>query len=239
LRIDAHQHFTPQHPPEHLRSILERNRFDGSIVIGEVGGEAAHAFIKGVVKRIDLNDSALAENLDAYQSDALFRGVQVRLGDGIPAGFTELAQRGIPVDLELDPPQLPMLARIAEATPELRIAIDDLACPPYGSPMTDEWARGMEAAASLPQVFCKASNLIPRAPAPWNSAAMRPYVQHALAVFGSRRLMFGSGWPDCLPAAGWKETLAAFTQCIGAQSMETREELLGGTAARFYGLVPA
>ena len=36
------------------------------------------------------------------------------------------------------------------------------------------------------------------------------------------------------PEGTWKEALAAFTQAIGAQTMETREHLLGGTARRFY-----
>jgi len=36
----------------------------------------------------------------------------------------------------------------------------------------------------------------------------------------------------------WKATLAAFTQSIGAQPIEVREELLGGTAERFYQLPP-
>jgi predicted TIM-barrel fold metal-dependent hydrolase len=48
--------------------------------------------------------------------------------------------------------------------------------------------------------------------------------------------MFGSDWPNGLPAATWKATLAAFTQAIGAQPIEVREELLGGTAARVYRL---
>jgi L-fuconolactonase len=233
LRIDAHQHFTPQHLPEHLEPILARNRFDGSIVVAEDPGECAGEFIRGVVQRIDWN------LLDRHQKNPRFRGVLHSLDDGIPPAFAELARRGIPVDLEMRPHQLPMLARIAEAAPQLRMVIDDLANPPFGSPMTDEWARGMEEAARLPQVFCKASNLVARAPAPWKAADIRPYVRHALAVFGPRRVMFGSGWPSCLPAAGWKETLAAFTQSIGAQTMEVREELLGGTAARFYALEAA
>jgi L-fuconolactonase len=230
LRIDAHQHFTPQHPPEHLKPILARNRFDGSIVVTDDPGDFAGDFVRGVVRRVDW------KRLDECRKSSLFRGVLHSLDDGIPAAFAELARQQIPVDLQMGPHQLHMLSRIAEAVPGLRMAIDDLANPPFGSPMTDEWARGMEEAAQLPQVFCKASNLLERAPAPWKAADIRPYVQHALAVFGPRRVMFGSGWPSCLPAAGWKETLAAFTQCIGAQTLEIREELLGGTAARFYGL---
>jgi L-fuconolactonase len=230
LRIDSHQHFTDEHPPEHLQPILKRNRFDGSIVVGENPGELPFEFVCGVVRRIDWR------RLDEYQKDPLFRGVLHSLDDGIPEGFAELARRGIPVDLRMRRDQLPLLARIADRAPELRMVIDDLAQPQYGNPMTDEWARGMEEAARLPRVFCKASSLAVRAPAPWKASDIRPFVQHALRVFGPQRMMFGSGWPDGLPETGWKESLAAFTQSIGAQTMEVREELLGGTAARFYGL---
>lgn len=87
----------------------------------------------------------------------------------------------------------------------------------------------MEAAARFPQICCKLSGLAMfRSP--------REYVQHALRLFGPRRLMFGSDWPHGLPQLTWKAGLALFTQSIGAQSLETREELLGGTAARFYGI---
>jgi hypothetical protein len=39
-----------------------------------------------------------------------------------------------------------------------------------------------------------------------------------------------------LPDVTWKESLAAFTQSIGAHSLEVREQLLGGTARGFYGI---
>ena len=48
--------------------------------------------------------------------------------------------------------------------------------------------------------------------------------------------MFGSDWPASLPDHTWKENLALFTQSIGAQTIEVREQLLGGTAARFYAI---
>ena len=72
-----------------------------------------------------------------------------------------------------------------------------------------------------------------------NVAALRPFVQWCLARFGPERIMWGSHWPYCMHPGGgnigiWKESLAAFTQALGAQSMETREWILGGTAARVY-----
>jgi len=73
-------------------------------------------------------------------------------------------------------------------------------------------------------------------PAKWSAEDLRPYVQHVLGLFGPDRLMFGSDWPVCLLAGSWKEVLAAFTQALGAQSIPSREKILGDTAQRFYKL---
>jgi L-fuconolactonase len=82
----------------------------------------------------------------------------------------------------------------------------------------------------------KISGLITQSPTQWKAADFQPAVRAALAVFGADRVMYGSDWPAYLPTGTWKEALAAFTQAIGAQTMETREQLLGATARRFYGL---
>jgi len=119
---------------------------------------------------------------------------------------------------------LHLVPEIARRNPNLRMVIDHL-----GAPASPNWPEEMERAAALPQVFCKLSGLT------WFTEPRR-YVRHALAVFGPARLMFGSAWPETLPDHTWKADLALFTQCIGAQRIEVREELLGGTAARFYGI---
>jgi len=184
--------------------------------------------------RADLSGPHLARSLDRLQGDPRFRGICAPLaGDN---GLPELARRGLPLDVEVDPPGLPQVARMAGRFPELRIAIDHLGRPRIGNGFDEEWARAMEQAALAPQVYAKLSGLITLMPPPWKAADLRPYVQHALAVFGPQRLMFGSDWPACLAAGTWKETLAAVTQALGPLPMEAREELLGGTARRFYRL---
>jgi L-fuconolactonase len=89
-------------------------------------------------------------------------------------------------------------------------------------------------AAQYGNVFAKISRLITDAPTRWKAAEFQPAVQAALAAFGPERVMYGSDWPSYLPVGTWKEALAAFTQAIGPQTLETREQLLGGTARRFY-----
>ena len=229
MRIDSHVLYSQAHPPEHLQAILARNRFDGAILVGQLPDRSADwPHIAGLVVPI----GRLAE----YLNHPKLRGVCCSVSDGMPAGLDELARRGIPLDLELEVAQLPLVQRIAEQWPTLRIAIDHLARPAFDAGPTAEWVRDMEAAARLPNIFCKVSGLLSEQRRTWTAALPRPFVEHVLSVFGPNRLMFGSEWPACLPAATWKETLAAFTQSIGARSIEVREQLLGGTAARFYGL---
>ncbi len=64
----------------------------------------------------------------------------------------------------------------------------------------------------------------------------RDLIRETLAHRGPRRIMFASGWPAGLPEITWKASLAMFTQAIGAQPIEVREQLLGGTAREFYGI---
>jgi predicted TIM-barrel fold metal-dependent hydrolase len=227
LRIDSHVCLSASHPPEHLQAILARNRFDGAILmvdgmpLPETGPHVAGIVCRGV---------------EPLGEDARCRGVCAAIADVTPAIAKELARRGWTLDVEMRPGDFRALVSLAESVPALRIAIDHLGRPAFAQGITEEWAGGMEAAARLPNVVCKISGLLSEVALPWKAEAIRPFVQHALAVFGPRRAMFGSEWPVRLPDVTWKESLAAFTQSIGAQTMETREQLLGGTAAEFYRL---
>ena len=142
------------------------------------------------------------------------RAVQISSAAEMPRA----AAFGLPVDLLGLLPQVPALA---EAHPATTLVIDHL-----GHPDPSE---GLDAAARYPNVYCKLSGLR-------RFADPRPRVRLALSLFGPGRLMFGSDWPNGLPDHTWKASLALFTQSIGAQTIEVREELLGGTAARVYGV---
>jgi L-fuconolactonase len=238
LRIDSHVCFSPSHPPEHLQPILERNRFENAIFVvdGPLLPETGPQIASLIVRHAALD----ARALDRYQTDARFRGISISLEQAVPEVAAELARRGIPLDLEIRTGDFPALLRLAGRFPALPMVIDHLARPAYQLGPAKEWLAGMESAAGLPSVFCKISGLLTEAQGPpWSAAPIRPFVQHALAVFGPRRLMFGSEWPVRLPDVTWKESLAAFTQSIGAQPIEVREQLLGATAGHFYSIAEA
>lgn len=237
MRIDSHQHFTPEILPSLLWPILKRNRFEGSIVVTRLETvedtrwlldlTAEHEFVRGVVGWADLSDPGI---LDEYQRHEKFRGVRWPGAEDVD--FSEVVRRGLTLDL---PPDLDAALRIAQRYADLRIAIDHVGRPSLIRWGPEEWAKKIESLAQAPNVFVKISGLITDAPTEWSAAQFQPYVRHVLRTFGPDRVMYGSDWPTYLPVGTWKEALAAFTQAIGAQTMEVREQLLGGTAMRFYG----
>jgi hypothetical protein len=89
---------------------------------------------------------------------------------------------------------------------------------------------GMPDAADLPpNVYVKLTGF--RLPV---TAQQKQKLQEMLQKPGAQRILFASGWP--YGGGTWKETLAAFTQCLGAQTIDLREQILGDTARDFYRL---
>ena len=275
MRIDAHQHFWQlerfdygwmpagenilrrDYLPDDLQPILQRNRFEGSILVqAHTSHEealwllelaSANHFIRGVVAWVDLTDANVGAKLDRLQRHAKFKGIRhpahdepdehwlVR--DDVLRGLTELARRNLPFDLLIRPHHLPLVPRIADRVPGLRMVIDHIAKPPIREGTLEPWAADIETASRLPQVYCKLSGMITEAEyGRWTSQQFAPYIAHVMRIFGPDRLMFGSDWPVCLLSGSWKEVLAAFTQGLGPQPVGVREKLLGQTAAQFYGV---
>src|SRR2546423_15205250 len=88
---------------------------------------------------------------------------------------------------------------VAMRYPGLGMVVDHMAKPPIASGEVGEWANAIRGVARCPNVHCKLSGLVTEANwTEWRTDDLRPYVQHALDVFGPRRLMFGSDYPVCL-----------------------------------------
>ncbi|WP_091227547.1 amidohydrolase [Microbacterium sp. 3J1] len=96
--------------------------------------------------------------------------------------------------------QLPEIARLAGAVPELRMVLDHLGKPQVGTadaPVAPsmEWVRDLDDLARHPNVWCKLSGLPAEAGGDWSAAQLEPFLDAAADAFGVERLMWGSDWP--------------------------------------------
>ncbi|MEV0308818.1 amidohydrolase family protein [Nonomuraea fuscirosea] len=157
------------------------------------------------------------------------------LQDTVIEGLRLLAAADLPFDVvAVLPRHLEHVPVLAERVPGLRMVIDHLAKPPIREKGWEPWASLLARAAACPGVYAKVSRLNTAAAPDWTGEDLRPYVEHAVELFGPDRLMFGSDWPVATLAGDyarvWRETRAALSGLDEAG----KAQVLGGTATRFY-----
>jgi len=261
----GYAHETDGDPPwerdytvDELLSQLAAAGVDRAVLVGRdparTGELLAHADrvaeIAGVVAVRDLAAGGLADELEALRDLPGGRHlVAVRYlardhdgadhldAEPVQAGIRVVADAGLALELAVRPDQLPGVVRAATRLPDLRIVLDHLggARPDAGLPGLAGWLPAARSAAQWPNVSVKASGLVTRAGPAWTDEDLRPFVVAALRLFGPRRVMFGSDWPVCLPAASYARVLAA-VEAVLPVGDDDRREVLGGTAARVYRL---
>jgi L-fuconolactonase len=210
-----------------------------------------HPLIRGVVGWVDLQSTAVGDQLAAFTAREKFVGVRhvvqdepdlrFLLGTEFVCGLKQLHAFGLTYDLLLYPQQLSAAVELAKLLPEQPFVLDHLAKPQiktWTQPSArDTWRHDIEALAKHKNVCCKLSGLVTEAVwRQWRPADFTPYLDVALAAFGPERLMFGSDWPVCLLSGDYAEVAGSIKDFVAQLSAVEQAAIWGGTAARFYGL---
>ncbi len=187
--------------------------------------------IQGIVAYAPLEDGecvrSILESLVAI--GPLVKGVRRLLqGEPDPAfclhpsfvrGVELLPEYGLSFDICIVHHQLPAIIELVRRCTGTTFILDHIAKPDIRGSALDPWRANLEALARLPNVACKISGVVTEADhAHWTPEQIAPYIQHALDVFGSDRVMFGGDWPVALLATSyrrWVETLATLTADMG------------------------
>lgn len=90
--------------------------------------------------------------------------------------------------------------------------------------------------AARPNVVAKLSGLDTAAGPGWTPEQIRPAVEAAIDAFGPGRLTFGSDWPVCRSVSTYREVIDAIESLVSRLTAPERRAILGGTAARVYGV---
>jgi L-fuconolactonase len=231
-------------------TILVQTRSSLDETAGFLALAAATPFIRGVVGWVDLTDPAVADEIGTLRAgpggDRLV-GIRHQVHDepdpdwllrhDVIRGIRAVGAAGLAYDLLLRPRELPAALELARRLPDVRFVIDHLAKPAIASGAMEPWRSRIGAFAELEQVACKVSGLVTEADwSSWTPADLQRYVDHAIAVFGSERLVFGSDWPVCLLAAPYARVVETARTVLGGLSDGERAAVLGANATRIYGL---
>lgn len=210
--------------------------------------QGLHAFIAGVVGWVPLQDHRqLERDLEAKWSSNPLCGIRHLIHEEadedwlvrpeVTTGLRILAAQDVPFDVvAVTPRHLQLVPHVADAIPELRLVIDHLAKPPLADGDLARWATDLREAAERPNVYAKISGLNTAARPSWTAADLSPAIDVALDAFGPERLMFGSDWPVADLAGTYQSVIDATRECISRLTTSEQAQIMGDTAAKFYGL---
>ena len=275
MHIDAHQHYWLYNAeeygwidesmaalrrdflPEDLSPELERNGFEGSVLVQvRQTLEETRWFLElaerspkivGVVGWVDLCSNDCRSQLERFAKHPKLVGVRhivqgepdqrFLLREDFRRGIALLEEFDLAYDLLIYTQHLPVAAELVEAFPRQRFVLDHMAKPPIKNREIDVWAQGIRRLAAFPNVFCKLSGLVTEADWQyWKPEDIHPYLDVAFEAFGSARLMIGSDWPVCLVASEYGRVMDIVKNYVQRYSSEVREAVLGGNAQRFWRL---
>lgn len=242
--------------PADLKPLLEAADIDATVVVQAaptvaetrflLDVAARTEFVAGVVGWIDMERDAAVEQLAELATDPHFRGIRPMIQDipdpewllrpDLTEPLRELARRDLCLDALVHPLHLENLLALLRRHPDLRVVIDHGAKPDIAAGAFEPWATHMAALARETAACCKLSGLVTEASRDWTLEDLKPFAAHLIECFGPARLMWGSDWPVVELAGGhgawWQASEALVAELAPAQ----RAEILGGTAASFYGI---
>ena len=243
-------------PPD-LEPLLSAQGFDGCVAVQAaqaldetrflLGLADAHPFVRAVVGWVDLLSPDLEAQLETFGAHPRFRGIRHIAQDepddrwlarpDVVRGVGALRRLSLTYDILVYARQLPAALALAQALPEQPFVVDHIAKPEIRAGRLDPWRADVRRLAALPHVLCKLSGLVTEAAWDrWTPADLRPYLEVVLEAFGPGRLMIGSDWPVCLLAGDYATVTGAVRDFIGSLSESEQAAVLGGNAARFYGI---
>ena len=257
--VDAHQQFAEGPPrclPPDLVPLLAEEGVVSTVLVQPLASAeqtdravslaAGTDFVAAVVPWVDVTARSLTRRLDELAATPKLRGVCLPASaeqdnhwlvrDDVLRGLATVAERGLSVDVLVDPRQLPSVGELAGRLPGLSIAVCHLGGPSIGWGQREPWGVSMLNLAPRRNVVMKLSGLVTLDARQWNVAHLRGFVEHVVRLFGYERMMFGSDWPAHHDVATYAQVMAAAVGTAGPMTSVQRERLLSGTAREFYRL---
>lgn len=202
-------------------------------------------FVAGVVGWVNFEAANAAEVIENLALDAKLLGLRPMIQDiadtewmlreDLAPAFEAMIDQGLTFDALVLPRHLPALRELIARYPDLVMVLDHGAKPPIAFGDIADWKKEISALARETPIVCKLSGLVTEALSA-DAAVLRDSVEHLLAEFGPRRLMWGSDWPVCELVCSYDDWLGTTETLLAALTDDERESIYSGVARSTYGI---
>lgn len=244
--------------PADLLPELKSIAFDGSIAVQarqsaeetrwllELADQYPH--ILGVVGWIDLRAEDVRQQLSDFAAHPRAVGVRHVIHDepdvdfmlqpAFVKGVQQLEEFQLAYDLLLFQKHLPNALKLVQSCSSQQVfVLDHIGKPVFNGVAYLKWREGIRQLALNQNVYCKLSGMVTEVDwQHWEASDFEVYLQLLLDKFGPDRLMIGSDWPVCLVAGSYPEVMQVVQDFIAQLSPDEQSAILGGNAARAYGI---
>lgn len=204
-------------------------------------------FIRGVVGWVPLVSPTVEADLARYANRPKLKAVRhvlqdepdddYILRDNFNRGVSLLKRFNLRYDILIFERHLPQAIRLVDRHPNQTFVLDHIAKPRIRDGAISPWRENLKELAKRPNVYCKLSGVVTEADhRTWTPGQLRPYLEATLDAFGSRRLMFGSDWPVCLLACGYRRWHQIVNEFVAKLTPDEQARIFEGTAIEAYGL---
>jgi predicted TIM-barrel fold metal-dependent hydrolase len=210
----------------------------------------------GMIALVDFLSPGLDRTLDAYASMEHARCVRQHLGwhptnpllryaprpdllsdAAWRRGLGLLRGRDLLCEIEIFASQLPDLASVAAAYPDIQFVVPVMGWPvDLTSGGRAEWKRVLADVGSHANVAVKIFGMECIFGVHWTVPQVRPWILETIEIFGPERCMFASHMPICKLACSYQELYAAYLEVIADFSSSEKRQMLHDTAATAYRL---
>jgi predicted TIM-barrel fold metal-dependent hydrolase len=210
----------------------------------------------GMIAQIDFLSPDLERTLDSYAAMQHVRCVRQHLGwhptnpllrfaagpdilsdAAWKRGLATLRSRNLVCEVEIFASQLPDLASVAAAYPDVQFILPLMGWPvDLTSEGQAQWKRALAMVAACPNVAVKIFGMECIFGINWRFSQIRPWILQAIEIFGPSRSMFASLLPLCKLACSFQQLYTAYLEVIKDFAISEKRQLLHDTAAAAYRL---
>jgi L-fuconolactonase len=193
---------------------------------------------------LELGPDGVRPHLEALAQHSLVRGIRRLIQSEGPGFATQpafvaavqaLPNFGFSFDICIRHHQMEDAIRLVEQCPQVAFVLDHFGKPAVKDNLLDPWRAHLRTLAGFPNIVCKISGLATEADHQnWAREQLKPYLDHALAVFGPDRVLYGGDWPVSTLAIGYQAWIDTINWATPQLSDGDRRKLFVENARRVY-----